>query len=535
MTTALTDEVIHASVQALPAAAWQAHGQRIEESLRSRRDALPDAGMKFYRFLAQQVNVVGSDKEEVFDVRNSGSGVELVVTKKGEEKYHRVFDPKETREVYLYGMGNEDTFRIERNVQGGIRFRAIGGHGKDVFDMQGKARNFIYDDADGHNTVLHDKRTTNMISHRRDVNDYTFRENHYSSFTFPSIALGYNIDDGFMAGVGMNITKRGFRADPYTTQHRLSALFALENRAYQLRYNGTFNDAWRHFDVLANVALLQPALQNFFGVGNETKYDTTLPLAYYRVRYSYVSGDLLVRKRAIHNKFSVALGPSIFYYWNNNDRNTGRILNYAADYGLDSERIFTPKFYAGGKLTADFNSIDNVLLPTRGLRMHLEGVAQTGLDESTLPLYRALGDLSLFAPLSDNKRFILSLRGGGGHIFSDGFEYWQLLTIGSNNYLRGFRKNRFSVTSAAYGSAELRWRIANFHTRVLPGEFGLIGFQDLGRVWLRGEQSARWHQAYGGGVYFTPFNSVLISVMGAKSDEEQLINISIGTGLNLVF
>jgi outer membrane protein assembly factor BamA len=338
-----------------------------------------------------------------------------------------------------------------------------------------------------------------------------------------------------MAGLGLNITKRGFRSSPFTTQHRVTTLVAVEHRAFQARYAGIFNDAWRHYDVLANVAFLHPALQNFFGLSNETIRDTALPLKYYRVRYSYTSADLMLRKRAIHNKFSIAAGPSIFYYWNNNDRNTGRILDYATDYGLDSFRVFTPKFYAGGKLAIDFRSIDNILLPTRGIRFHADGLAQTGLNEETLPYFRAVGDLTVFAPLSDNKRFILSLRGGGGHIFSEGAEYWQMLTLGANNYLRGYRKDRYSGTSLAYGSAELRWRVARFKTKLLPGELGLIGFQDVGRVWLRGERSNKWHTAYGGGVYFTPFNSVLISVMGAMSDEEQLLNVSVGTGLNIVF
>lgn len=230
-----------------------------------------------------------------------------------------------------------------------------------------------------------------------------------------------------MAGLGATITKRGFRSDPFTRQHRLTTLVAFEYRAFQARYSGTFNDAWRHYDVLASATVLHPALQNFYGLGNETMRDATLPLSFYRVRYSYTAADLLLRKRAVHNKFSIALGPSVFYYWNNNDRNTGRILNYAADYGLDSSRIFSPKFYAGGKLAIDFNSIDKLLLPTRGIRFHLDGVAQTGLNEQTQPFFRAQSDLSIYAPLSSNKRFILTLRSGGGHIFSDGFEYWQAL------------------------------------------------------------------------------------------------------------
>jgi hypothetical protein len=535
-TATLTDSAIHASVAAMPPPAYAAHGAWIEGRLRSRRDALYRRGMIFYRFLAARVNIVGSNRRETFLADRCDSGISVSVTSaQGETKYRRIFSLEDTREICLYGFGGDDTFRIMPGVPHGICFRIIGGAGNDVFDIAGNARTFVYDDAGENNTLLRHHHTTNMISHRDDVNSYAFRENHYTDITYPTIVLGYNIDDGIMAGLGARITKRGFRADPFTTQHHLSTLIAFQYRAYQARYTGTFNDAWRHFDVLANAAVLHPALQNFFGLGNETKRDTALPLKFYRVRYSYATADLMLRKRAIHNKLSIALGPSLFYYWNNNDRNTGRILNYASDYGLDSSRIFSPKFYAGGKLTADFNSIDNPLLPTRGIRFRLEGLGQTGLNEQTLPYFRAQSDLTIYSPLSDNKRFILTLRGGGGHIFSDSFEYWQALTLGANNYLRGYRKSRFSGSGMAYGSAELRWRLTRFRTRILPAEFGLVGFQDVGRVWLRGEDSDKWHLSYGGGIYFTPFNAVLISILGAKSDEEQITNISIGAGLNIVF
>ncbi len=131
-----------------------------------------------------------------------------------------------------------------------------------------------------------------------------------------------------------------------------------------------------------DIGVLHPALQNFFGLGNETRTQYhAFRLAIIAFVIPMCQRDLLLRKRAVNNKFSVALGPSVFYYWNNNDRNTGRILDDAADYGLDSSRIFSPKFYGGGKLAMDFNTIDNILLPTRGIRFHADGVAQTGLNE----------------------------------------------------------------------------------------------------------------------------------------------------------
>jgi hypothetical protein len=57
----------------------------------------------------------------------------------------------------------------------------------------------------------------------------------------------------------------------------------------------------------------------------------------------------------------------------------------------------------------------------------------------------------------------------------------------------------------------------------------------VGRVWVKGEKSNKWHLDYGGGFYYTPYNAVLISVLGAMSEEERLINISIGAGLNITF
>jgi hypothetical protein len=497
--------------------------------------------MVYYRFLAENINVVGSNKNEEFVAEKTDSGIVIKVFSKPDSdkpprlKYSRLINEHETDEVRFYGLGGNDAFRIAEDVPRGIGFRVVGGKGQDTFDIRGKAKNFIYDAADGGNVIVNRRRTINMISHRRDVNAYAFRENNYGSLNVPTLNLGFNVDDGLLIGLGVAVTKRGFRAEPYSSMQRITTLFALQQQAYQIRYAGVFNDLVRHYDLQINAALLDPALQNFFGLGNETKRDTLLPLKYYRVRYSYVSGDVLIRKRAIHNKLSIAAGPSFFYYWNNNDRNSGRILSYPERYGLDSTQVYSPKIYGGGKIAIDFNSIDNLLLPTRGVRFHAEGLAQTGLNEDTQPYYRAQSDVTLYAPLSDNKRFILALRGGGGHIFNDSYEYWQALTLGANNYLRGYRKNRFSGSSMAYGSAELRWRVAQVKSHFLPGEFGLVGFQDVGRVWVKGESSDKWHLSYGGGFYYTPYNSVLLSVLGAMSEEERLVNISIGAGLNITF
>src|SRR5207342_3069480 len=116
-------------------------------------------------------------------------------------------------------------------------------------------------------------------------------------------------------------------------------------------------------------------------------------------------------------------------------------------------------------------------------------------------------DMAVYASLSLPARTIAVLRLGGGHIFNRDFEYFQALTLGANNFLRGFRKNRFSGRSLAYGSMEIRQKLFTSKWYVIPGDFGLVGFGDLGRVWYPSDAANNvWHAAYGGGFYYVPYN-----------------------------
>ena len=141
----------------------------------------------------------------------------------------------------------------------------------------------------------------------------------------------------------------------------------------------------------------------------------------------------------------------------------------------------------------------------------------------------------VYSSLNDPARVVSVLRLGGGHIFSKDYEYFQALNLGANNFLRGFRKNRFSGTSLAYGSLEFRIRLFNSTNYLLPGQVGLVAFNDVGRVWYKDELSRKWHYAYGGGFYYVPYNMVLVSATVAFSTEEQVFNFTIGTKLNLTF
>ena len=64
-----------------------------------------------------------------------------------------------------------------------------------------------------------------------------------------------------------------------------------------MKYYGIFNKVISKEDVIIRAQLVNPSLDNFFGFGNESVYDKTKPLNFYRVRYKFIEVDALLRKR----------------------------------------------------------------------------------------------------------------------------------------------------------------------------------------------------------------------------------------------
>ena len=56
----------------------------------------------------------------------------------------------------------------------------------------------------------------------------------------------------------------------------------------------------------------------------------------------------------------------------------------------------------------------------------------------------------------------------------------------------------------------------------------MVGFGDVGRVWLDGENSTRWHNAYGAGLYFAPLDYLVITGNYGISDDDEVFTIQFG-------
>ncbi|MFT3911316.1 MAG: BamA/TamA family outer membrane protein [Ferruginibacter sp.] len=537
----MTDDIIKEAAGKYPPEIKALDSAFTVQKLISRRNIINKKSMQYYKFLAKEVTVTGSNEPEYFHLENDNGKLKLSVYKKTEKSdsvtvmYRRSFDPKETRELRLYGLNGDDKFEIDDNVTSKIKLRIIGGKGADTFNLRGNVKTFLYDLSTEKNAFVHSRRTKKELSSNASILDYSNIGYRYSRIKYPHLNIGFNPEDGLLFGFGFLARKYAFRKTPYASFQKFTMLNAVNRGAYQLKYQGIFNKVIMKTDLIVNADIVNPTLNNFFGYGNETKIDKSKDIIFYRVRNNYFQGDLLLRKRYKSDIFKVSLGPTYYYYWNRLEDNENKILNHPSLVGIDSASLYSIKQYAGGKLNFEIDYVNNELFPTRGITWYTYWTVLKGLNKNSNDLTKITTDMTIYATINDQSRVTSVLRIGAGHIFTKNPEFFQALSLGANNYLRGYRKNRFTGTSALYGNAELRFKLFKSKSYVLPGDIGLLGFYDIGRVWVPNEKSLKFHSDYGGGLYFVPYNLIMLSATMGFSNEDRLFNFTVGTKFNLSF
>ncbi len=536
----LTDAKIASAIRTMPPEIYAISGDKIVEKLVSRKKILVHESLKYYRFLSKEVDVLGSNENEKFSISSQNDSLALTVfsyRKNADTNfvmYHRVFDPAVTKEIRLYGFNGEDKFEIDSGMHSSIRIRMIGGRGNDSFFINSRLRTFVYDNTADTNFIVSKRGTKTYFKDDPNINEFNIRHFNYPINRFPRVIVGFNEDDGFLLGTGLWITRYGFRKRPFASEHKLSALFALARKAWQVKYHGELISVFAGTDIVLHGQINSPALNNFFGFGNGTTLDDSKPARFYRTRYKFAEADIMLRKKYF-GKLSFLAGPSVFHYWNRLSNNEDYILSKPSEAGLDSVSVYTPKTYAGIKAGIELDNLNSDLFPTRGIRWVNRFTWLQPLGNSGERLNKIESDMTIYASLKIPARVIGVIKAGGGHIFNEDVDYFQALSVGQNNVLRGFRKNRFTGTSLAYGSLEFRIKLFDSRSYIFPGQVGLIIFNDVARVWYRDDTVKRWHYAAGGGFYYNPFNLAILSATVGWSKEDRVFNFSLGTKFNITF
>ena len=97
--------------------------------------------------------------------------------------------------------------------------------------------------------------------------------------------------------------------------------------------------------------------------------------------------------------------------------------------------------------------------------------------------------------------------------------FYQSAFLGGQENLLGYKQYRFAGLHGLYNNLELRAKVADIASYIIPGQFGITGFWDVGRVWENHDNSGNWHNGVGGGIYFAPATIVVISFVMGHSTE----------------
>lgn len=520
----LTDEVIESAFEEnWPEPFLSRDAPKIIKVVKGRRDNLLDIARRYYEYLSKEVDVMATDKKDLFLIErldDEKTRVRVYDTNSKREKqrltYDRTFLHEETQRIYCYGLGDEDVFEVRGSVNKGSIVQLIGGEGEDIFDDQSSTRKQgrriqIFDLSDEDSQLENTKDSKDRRSVHPEFNLYSRKGSHYKP-NFLSVwpALGFNPDDKLFLGFTGTYTKYGKRKEPYASRHAFNSIVSLDNGGIQGAYQGDFAQVLGRWGLRTRIAGQTPLYAtNFYGFGNETTSLEEERMAdFHRVRREDLHADLQLHW-AINPQFSFLIGPRFHLY--RIEKVSGTLLNEIENQ-LAPENFETLSF---GDFNArlEYSNADELAFPTSGLSFNLDLSNYQQLNGEEFNFLSLNSKFGFYAQIDHSGQLVFATQAGIQHRFSDDFPFYlgaELSGAGSSANFRGFRRNRFLGQTAFHHNTDLRWKIGTNRNRLMSFDYGITGSFDYGRVWLEEDDSKRLHYSYGGGAFISPFSILTI-------------------------
>ncbi|MDF2158561.1 BamA/TamA family outer membrane protein [Algoriphagus sp. CAU 1675] len=545
----LSDEVIEDSFKSWPKEIREKDADEISDKLKHRKTWLREMSLEYYAFLSQKVDIPGSQKNEQFEITHLPDGSVRVssqkINKSGDPEqylYQRTFLPQETKEIRIYGLEGKDRFLIKGEGPGKIKIRIIPGQDPVTFideaDLKRKAH-WVFVPKSLKNEWKEGPSSKIKPAIHPHALHYDRKEFKYDKL-MPLGSLEFNKDDGIFLGAGISWEKQGWKKVPYQVKQSLRGNYAFRTSAFNLSYQGHAVDVAGNWDLVWDADVKAPDyVFNYFGKGNETTYELGVKedenfedspdekdrLRYYRARFSWYELQAGLQKSLGETGF-FQLSPFFQTFRFDPLDNENKFIT-SPESDLDQALLDRAKFYTGLSMEFDFDKRDNTKLPSRGFHYHQTIKKHWGLNQFSGDFTSLEADLALYWSFKYPSRIVWATRFGFGKNWGD-YAFFQGQTLGGMDNLRGFRRYRFNGDAVAYNNTEFRLRLFNLNAYILPATVGLLGFHDLGRVWVQNEDSSKWHQSLGGGIWLAPLNQWVATFSIGFNEEETLPFLSLG-------
>jgi hypothetical protein len=529
----LTDAVIAEAVARMPPQYQRLEGERLALALRSRRDGMLDMARRYYLHLARRVDVRATDAAERIEVERRADGSVRVEVSAGEPAdappyLSRDLDPADTEELRIHALGGDDRV-VVRGRPNRILVRVIGGEGNDSLDdaAGGGTR---FSEAQGRNRVVPGPGT--------HVDPRPYRPpppnprapwippRDWGRRTLRTPWLGFGPDEGVFLGVAVTTDAYGFRRDPYASRQTLRAGYAVEANAFAADYAGEFRaeNSGRRLTVEARASGIETL--RFYGFGNETVPQGSG--GFHRVDQRQLA---LTPGLSFPLVAGLRLGLGATFELSHTAENDDRFIA-----GLEPRPYGSDVFGQAGVVgSLRFDSLDRRRAASRGVLLEARGTWYPELLDVESPFGEVHGTAAAFLSAGGALSPTLALRAGGRRVFGR-YPFHEAAFLGGSlsteegTSVRGLPRNRFAGDASLFANAELRLRLGRLFL-LFPADFGVFGLADIGRVYLEGEVSKRWHHAWGGGVWIAFIDpAYTVSAAVARSEETTSVYVRTGFG-----
>jgi hypothetical protein len=555
----LTDDVIREAIDRLPPAQKPGYADGMTDAVIARRDSLEGLALDWYRLLATDVDVRGTDRPDRAEIvrRDDGSvsvtllgPVELmtpIVPGAGDDEeeaeehardpyyrpdvgwegpatewqpyYRRTFLPDETAEVRVYLLEGADTAIVRGTGPGAITVRVVGGEGDDYLqDAAESGGATVLYDAEGDNRLIPGPRT----GVRTDA--FEVDEEESAGFlaqktgadeirdwgqerSWLSPAVAYEEGAGIIIGAGPEWTDYQFRSNPYGSKVAVKGLYATGSNGLGIDAvaEGRPENSPGFFRVHARATQFDAI--RFYGYGNtsaDIPDDQSLIMqdrALLEVLLGSESDDLSMEVGAVV-RYTDPRVP---------EGNPAEVAGLAGADALGE---------AGGIARLAVSRVDDRSVPGRGVEAELEATAFPGAGGRAGPWAGGQAELRGYVTIPVLTDPVLAARAGVRGAWGD-FPIHGAAWLGGSSTLRGYRWQRFAGDEAVYGGVDLRIPLFRANLFLVRGRLGVIGFADAGRVRFEGAPDGDWHTGHGAGVMLETLDTA-IHLLWARGEEDRL-------------
>lgn len=523
----LTENDIRKAFENLPKETQDKVSEDLIQKLLIRKGDLKKYASDYFRFLERKVMLTGTDKKDkiiVTRLPNNETEIKIYRLKKSGEELQssKIYSGKETKEIWIYALSDDDEFVVEGKPKSSIKVRLLGGLDEDKYTVSNAKNLRIYDYKSKKNNFENKGKANVTLTDDYDINQYNYKKPKYNS-TLVMPNLGFNPDDALSFGVVGTYIVNNFVQNPFSQKHQLKANYFTGTKGYELAYQGIFpqlTGGW--FYGLDARVTSSHYIRNFYGIGNET------------VNLNEEFGNRFTNVRAKEFAFS----PSI--NWNKNastfsaklkyevlkiDRTSYRYISLP---NVVNDDVFNSKQFGGADVSFNYENYDNKANPKLGMKFDVRAVYNMNLENTDRNYTSLETGLGFLHYLTTNKRLIWSSYAKAKWLLGEGYEFYQMATLGGNNDLRGFRFNRFYGKNSFFQTTDLKYEVGKIKNSILPLSYGFFGGFDLGRVWNPNESSNKWHNSYGGGFWLNAVDAISLNASYFNSSDGGRLVIGIG-------